>query len=451
MSELSTLTPGALVYAERDGGVKEVFVVLVHNNADYPDQTCLVKKECIATTYAFDAKEPNSTDGNRKSYGNNRYLYSNVLQWLNSSAAAGAWYTPQHSADQSPNSTSVVNANPYAASAGWLNGFDAKFVAALQTITQKVAKNTVTDGGGYETVTTKVHLLSATQVGLANENGIAEGVAIPYFNSDARRIAYIGTTAQHWWLRTPYSGASHSVRGAGTSGAPVGIYAYEAHGVRPALALESSIFVSDTPDPATGARELIINQPPTISGSDGDLGTKSAAFTQSYSVTDAESDAVTVTEKLDGTTLRTYSATLGATNTVTIDAARFLRLTNAQHTITITAADAGGSTTRTWTFTKSVTTATVQFAAAKAATSRPTRCKVFVKYTAPAGAVLTVQACNNGNDASPTWETITPNQNCTLTNTLKTASAWGFNVRVSLDRQDTEGDCCIELVASVFE
>uniref|UniRef100_UPI00267522D8 DUF6273 domain-containing protein n=1 Tax=Ruthenibacterium lactatiformans TaxID=1550024 RepID=UPI00267522D8 len=80
-----------------------------------------------------------------------------------------------HSADAPPTNANVWNNyNEYDAWAGFLAMLDPKFVAELLTTTQTVARNTVTDGGSYETVTSKMFLPSTTEVGLANENNIAE-------------------------------------------------------------------------------------------------------------------------------------------------------------------------------------------------------------------------------------------------------------------------------------
>ena len=142
------------------------------------------------------------------------------------------WYTAKHSADQSPNSTDVVSHNPYADKAGFLHGFSDDFKRQLVTVNKTTAKNTVTDGGGSETVSSKVFLLSTTEVGLANENNIAEGTIYEYFsqnNTDAQRVAYPSTyclnnaggytntnfaegKGWYYWLRTPNSGRSCSER-----------------------------------------------------------------------------------------------------------------------------------------------------------------------------------------------------------------------------------------------
>ena len=66
---------------------------------------------------------------------------------------------------------------------------DPKFVAELMETTLTVVKSS-TDGGSYETFKAKMFLASTTEVGLANENGIAEGSRLALFSNDASRVAY---------------------------------------------------------------------------------------------------------------------------------------------------------------------------------------------------------------------------------------------------------------------
>lgn len=59
---------------------------------------------------------------------------------------------------------------------------------------------------------------------------------------------------------------------------------------------------------------------------------------------------------LDGVTLRSYTVTLGQTNTLTIGSEAWLKVVNGSHTLKIVATDAkDASVTRTLTFTKAVT------------------------------------------------------------------------------------------------
>ena len=261
-------------------GAKIVFKVADKNHSGYPSGSVTLIAEKIIQLMASDAKEPSNSDSNRKNYGNNRHIYSNILQWLNSNAAAGKWYSAKHSADQAPTTKSThVSYNPYTSWAGFLAMLDPKFVAELLTTTLTVVKSS-TDGGSYETFNAKMFLASTTEVGLANENSIAEGSRLALFSNDASRVAY--PTAEcvsnadgytnssfatskgwYWWLRTPNSSYAFFVRGVHTDGALSYHNAcYGDYGVRPLCNLKSSILVSDTTNSA-GNYTIIYNAAPT--------------------------------------------------------------------------------------------------------------------------------------------------------------------------------------------
>ena len=173
----------------------------------------------------FDNKEPNNSDSNRKNYGNNRYKDSNIRLWLNSDGAAGSWWTAQHSADAAPDYAITKD--------GFMKGFDADFLGIIGETKIKVVLSR-TDGGGYEELIDKFYLPSTTEVGLANENSIAEGALFPYFSSSTQRIkSKSGESAGFWWLRTPDSVSSNIVRYVGKTGLRSGIGAYSAYGVCP--------------------------------------------------------------------------------------------------------------------------------------------------------------------------------------------------------------------------
>lgn len=236
--------------------------------------------ERIVSLKCFDAKEPSNPNSDRLNYGNNRFSQANIDQWLNSAAGAGAWYSARHTYDAPPNNANVwSNYNEYDAQAGFLSFFEADFRNAILDTTIRVAKNTVTDGGSYEDITRKVYLLSETEVGLGNENGIAEGSLWDYFNSASRRQAYptaeavsaseytnsslSSTQYWYWWLRTPSAGGADGARNVNAGGGLRNSHAWNGdYGVRPALELASSVLVSDTTD-TDGAYVIQWNQPPT--------------------------------------------------------------------------------------------------------------------------------------------------------------------------------------------
>ena len=103
------------------------------------------------------------------------------------------------------------------------------------------------------------------------------------------------------------------------------------------------------------------NKAPTISGNNVNLGNINSVLTYDYTVFDPEGDAFTVTEKVDGTILKTYtnctgnkSFTLDLNTLTTSNKRRWDELSyNAVHTVDIVASDnQGQSATRTISFTK---------------------------------------------------------------------------------------------------
>lgn len=207
----------------------------------------------------------------------------------------------------------------------------------------------------------------------------------------------------------------------------------------------------------SGDIAVIHNQPPVISGSNADLGIKRADFTYQYSVTDPDGDTVNVVEKIDGKTIATKNAiTLGATQTLSVSGNTFTALTNAKHTITITATDsAGNSAVRTLTFTKSIAGFVITLSAPLEADSQPTRANVKVTRDIPAGGTFKVEVTNNPFDASPVWE------DCTnavvqgvahvFTNKINTAAQYGMNIRVTVQRGDALTACWVSGIGGNFE
>lgn len=314
-------------------GAKIVFKIADKNHSGYPSNSVTLITEKIIQLMCSDAKEPSNSNSDRRNYGNNRHIHSNILQWLNSNATAGKWYSAKHGQDAPPNNANVWdNYNEYDAWAGFLAMLDPKFVAELMETTLTVVKSS-TDGGSYETFTAKMFLASTTEVGLANENGIAEGKLLALFSNDASRIAYPTaecvnnseyknsslTTSKgwYWWLRTPNSSNACLVRNVYSDGTLYCLSAYSGNwGVRPLCNLKSEILVSDNPN-SSGNYEIIYNSapsaPPSITAPD-----------QCFSGQEIEISCAAATDP-DGDTL-TYvferSANSGAWTQVQSSAAR---------------------------------------------------------------------------------------------------------------------------------
>ena len=175
----------------------------------------------------WDNKEPSNSDSNRRIFGNNRYIYSNIHQWLNSDGAAGSWYTAQHSADAAPD---------YSSQAGFLSGWNENHIAALDRATLTTSRASV-DGGGTETFVSRVALMSTTELGL--ESGTGNG-RLDIFNSDGDRA-----TGSYYWTRTPYPSDSNSANQVTSAGALSNVIAvYNADAVRPLCIPVSTALVS---------------------------------------------------------------------------------------------------------------------------------------------------------------------------------------------------------------
>lgn len=468
--KLSSLPVGAKVVDTQTKYNGESITWLVGGHNHYATNQTAMVAEKIITLKAFDAMEASNSDSNRKTNGNNRYLHSNIRQWLNSNATS--WYSAQHSADAPPNNANVwTNYNEYDTEAGFLTNFSANLRNSLVATTLTVAKNTVTDGGGSETVSDKVFLLSNTEVGLANENNIAEGTLMPLFSTASNRIVNPTTQAVtkseytdanlasgkawRWWLRTPDASISYGARGVNTDGSLYSSIAYlGSSGVRPALNLNSEILVSDSAN-ASGAYEIVWNATPTISGSDTALGNVSSAPTYTYTVNDSDTaDTLTITEKIDGVTTKTINNAV-RNQTYTFDFSTFMSLSLGAHTATITVSDGQATTTRTITFTR-VDDRIIVRGKTALETSIPASKIVAsgIVELAP-NATLKIEACNNGFDVSPSWEDITTAyKNKTahkFTNATKTASKWGVNYRVTVLKNNATAKSYVKAIGISFE
>lgn len=200
---------------------------------------------------------------------------------------------------------------------------------------------------------------------------------------------------------------------------------------------------------------VINNSAPVISGSDTNLGVKSDDFTGTYTITDANSDIVTVTEAIDGVQIRALVATLGETITYGVTGNTWLALANGSHTLTISATDGIDTTVRTIVFTKLADKFSIQNSTPWASSTMPSRIMLVVTRNIPSTSTFKVEVCNNGYDASPTWEDCTDAVKSglvhVLTNKTKTAANWGVLVRVTVERNGATGACYVSAIGGNFE
>ena len=190
-------------------------------------------------------------------------------------------------------------------------------------------------------------------------------------------------------------------------------------------------------------RTVVNNTAPVISctsTSGSNLGLKDGAFTVTYSVGDADTDEVTVTESVDGATLRTFKATLGANNTLTVDGDAFMRLLNGRHILSISATDGRATTIHTLVFSKEITAASITLDTPMDADDQITLCVISVIGSIPQDAEFKVEVTNNAKDDTPVWEDCTlearNGANYVFTNHTA-ANGFSFNFRVTASRGES--------------
>jgi len=471
--KISTLPVGAKVKELQSTyfGKPIIFQIADKNHSDYPVNSVTLITEKIICLKALDAKEPSNGNGDRRNCGNNNYRLSNINKWLNS---VGSWYAAQHGQDAPPNSGNVYsNYNPYDSESGFLTNFSQQLRNALMETTLRVVKPSI-DGGSYENVSAKVFLASTTEVGLANENGVAEGNKLALFTDDNSRKAYPTAEAVshsnytsssftanrpwHWWLRTPYASYSYNVRNIDASSVLSGSNAYQgACGVRPLCNLPSEILVFDNPD-SDGTYIINWTSLPKIKTTEQEeLGVKTESFFVNYTIEDNDLEQViTVEEYMDGNLKKTYTAERNKNYSIGPTQTEWIEMLNGQHNLKIVADDGKeGISEKIFTFSKNETEIEFELKEPLQADDKITKAIINIEGEIPIGSLMTVEACNNAFDENPIWENVTnatrKGSKIFFKNQTKTAEKWGFNVRVKVSRKDETGDCYIVGIGGNFE
>lgn len=304
---------------------------------------------------------------------------------------------------------------------------------------------------GSNGLSCKVFLLSGTEVGFSSVSYMnTEGAKLSYFDSASKRVAYNGSSAAVWWLRSPLTGNTYYVWHVNSDGSHGGWYYYDSYGVRPAFVLPSTLVVSDD-------GTVSVNTAPTVSTDGAALGRKNAAFAWKYTVRDADGDTLTVTEKLDGKTTKIRTGVASGTALTfeqTASAAGFQKILNGNHTITVEVSDGKETVSTSATFTKAVRAASVTLAEPLAVEGDITVAVLQVTGSIPDDAKFKAEVTNNALDSSPVWQDATTEVkkgvNIVFENKTATNGA-AFNFRVNVERGESGEGGYIEAVSGAFQ
>lgn len=341
------------------------------------------------------------------------------------------------------------------------NLIDSEIRAAIKQVKIPYQNGTGSGGSlatGTSGLSTKVFLLSGYEVGwTTSDSGYfpKDGAKLDYFGSssggNSKRIAYNGSSAAVWWLRSPHTSYTNNIWCAESDGSNDGWGYNYSYGVRPAFILPSELSVSDD-------GTVSVNTAPTITNTSGtQLGEKNAAFSYSYTVSDADGDTISVTEKLDGKTVTTRTDIASGT-VLTFEQASteegFRRILNGSHTIQIVASDGKDSSSASATFTKDVTSASVTLKSPLAVEGDITVAVLQVTGSIPDDATFKAEVTNNANDAEPVWQDATTEvqKGINIVFSNKTASnGAAFNFRISVSRGASGESGYIEAVTGAFQ
>lgn len=192
----------------------------------YDSRTSTTALETLAVTVGTSGTSLGTADGNtahmnhthRIRYGSNHWGESAMRQWLNSDAAANAWWQPQTEFDRPAS---------YANVAGFMNGLDPDFLDIVGEVDLVTAYNTVYNAGGEKsgsyTTRDKFFLPSMIELGLGKNDSVAEGALFSLYDGagNTDRIKYdvsSSSTARYWWMRSPSSWYADFVRYVSTGG-----------------------------------------------------------------------------------------------------------------------------------------------------------------------------------------------------------------------------------------
>ena len=403
--KLSTKAVGSIVKIKVNGAAKDFIIVHQGLPSSAYDASCngvwVVMKDIYTT----------STFGN-----NNSYKDSSIHSYLNST---------------------------------FYNLIDSQIRAVIKQVKIPYTNSGVQSGANG--LSTKVFLLSGTEVGFSGASYMnTEGAKLSYFDSASKRVAYNGSSAAVWWLRSPLTSYSSYVCYVRSDGSYDHWYCSYTYGVRPAFVLPSELVVSDDGTVST-------NTAPAINTSSTNLGEKNAPFNFGYTVTDADGDTLTVTEKLDGKTTATRTGVASGTALTfeqTASAAGFQKILNGSHTLAVDVSD-GKETVRTSaTFTKAVHAASVTLAEPLAVEGDITVAVLQVTGSIPDDAKFKAEVTNNAKDAAPVWQDVTTEVqkgvNIVFENKTATAGA-AFNFRISVSRGASGTGGYIEAVSGAFQ
>lgn len=199
------------------------------------------------------------------------------------------------------------------------------------------------------------------------------------------------------------------------------------------------------------------NLAPTISGNDKHMGVVKDKFEYVFSISDVEKDTIYYSTYLDNKLLsKQVEAVDGKKYATVIEGMDMIKLEPGKHIFKIVAVDSQGSKSeRIITFSRDVQTLIMMLKEPFATDVQSKKVLVTPGWSVAKGAEYRVEVCNNGFDTNPTWEDATAmvdlSKAYVFQNTKKTASKWGVNIRLMIERKAAKTNSYITGIGGAFE
>lgn len=268
------------------------------------------------------------------------------------------------------------------------------------------------------------------------------------FSSHAGSAGVLQPTAGIEWLITPTS-SSVTLSIAQTGALTTNTMA-TALRIRPALYVDPNTSIINN--------VLVANNQPVVTTVSPPSGAYEEKPSFSYTVNDADGHAMTVTESIDGKILKTHTDVSSDTS-LTFDVSDLEWIStriNEEINIDIKVDDGnGGEATASYPITRTVPAIDMQLKEPFETDAAARRLLLTLNGSIPADAVISVQACNNAFDASPTWENATnmvlSNLPYPFMNETKTSDRWGISFKVKIEREESTRPIFIDGVSGAFD
>jgi hypothetical protein len=202
---------GEKIVFGRINGEPLIWRIAEQNHKGFPPNSVTIITDRTIGNITFAPANPLDKNHERRLYGSNRYIDSYVRKYINSDDFIKSVFSTDE-------------------------------IDAIRGTEIKVKKPDV-DGGGIDSVSDLLFLLSASETGHTEED--EEGSILEFFKEGNHRALDIDGNRNWWWLRSAYVPYSYFARVVSTGGSTNNYGAYlGALGLRPACNLTISYLVS---------------------------------------------------------------------------------------------------------------------------------------------------------------------------------------------------------------